>query len=98
MILIKLMKINMPKENRDFAGVQPRQDPGGTLRMNGVGERERERTLETSLDRAKSSREREGERMTRWGCLQVKKEFIGPGLHLRGLSVQIVFGRLSSGL
>ena len=23
------------------AGVQPRQDPGGTLRMNGVGERER---------------------------------------------------------
>ena len=25
------------------AGVQPQQDPGGTLRMNGVGERERER-------------------------------------------------------
>ena len=25
------------------AGVQPRQDPGGTLRMNGIGERERER-------------------------------------------------------
>ena len=36
------------------AGVQPRQDPGGTLRMNGVGEREREKTRETSLDRAKS--------------------------------------------
>ena len=68
MILIKLMKINLPKENRDFAGVQPWQDPGGTLRMNGVGERER--TCETSLGRAKSSRERE--RMTRWGCLQVK--------------------------
>ena len=26
-----------------LAGVQPRQDPGGTLRMNGVSERERER-------------------------------------------------------
>ena len=36
-----------------YAGVQPRQDPGGTLRMNGVSERERERR-ETSLDRAKS--------------------------------------------
>ena len=24
-----------------YAGVQPRQDPGGTLRMNGVSERER---------------------------------------------------------
>ena len=34
------------------ARVQPRQDPGGTLRMNGVGEREK--TCETSLDRAKS--------------------------------------------
>ena len=41
MILIKLMKINVPEENRDFAGVQPWQDPGGTLGMNGVGERER---------------------------------------------------------
>ena len=28
---------------RRIAGVQLRQDPGGTLRMNGVGERERER-------------------------------------------------------
>ena len=46
-----------------FAGVQPRQDPGGTLRMNGFGEREM--TRETSLDRAKSARERE--RDTRWG-------------------------------
>ena len=26
------------------AGVQPRQNPGGTLRMNGVGEIEREDT------------------------------------------------------
>ena len=56
MILIKLMKINLPKENRDFAGVQPWQDPGGTLRMNGVGKREK--TRETGLDRAKSARER----------------------------------------
>ena len=43
------------------ARVQPRQDPGGTLRMNGVGEREK--TRDTSLDRAKSARERE--RVTR---------------------------------
>ena len=42
------------------AGVQPQQDPGGTLRMKGVGEREK--TCETSLDRAKSARERERER------------------------------------
>ena len=33
----------------------------GTLRMNGIGEREREKTRETSLDRAKSQVER-GER------------------------------------
>ena len=46
----------------NLAGVQPRQDPGGTLRMNGVGEREK--TRETSLDRAKSARERERERVT----------------------------------
>ena len=42
------------------AGVQPRQDPGGTLRMNGVSEREK--TRETSLDRVKSMRERERKR------------------------------------
>ena len=51
------------------AGVQPRQDPGGTLRMNGIDERERERerekTHETSLDRANSVRERERESVTR---------------------------------
>ena len=54
------------------AGVQPRQDPGDTLRMNGI-KREREKTHETSLDRAKSARERgrererERERVTRRG-------------------------------
>ena len=42
------------------AGAQPQQDPGGTLRMNGIGEREE--TRETSLDRAKSARERERKR------------------------------------
>ena len=47
----------------------------GTLRMNGVGEKKREETRETSLDRAKScegerEKERERERMTRRGCLQ----------------------------
>ena len=41
------------------ARVQPRQDPGGTVRMNGIGERER---WETSLDRAKSASETEKER------------------------------------
>ena len=45
------------------AGVQPWQDPGGALRMNGVGKREK--TRETSLDRAKSSRERESDQT---GC------------------------------
>ena len=50
------------------AGVQPWQDPGGTLRMNGIGWREREKTHETSLDRAKSARERE--RVTRQGVQQ----------------------------
>ena len=52
---------------RWIAGVQPQQDPGGTLRMNGVSEREK--TRETSLDRAKSARERERdrERVTRRG-------------------------------
>ena len=47
------------------AGIQPRQDPGGTLRMNGVGEREK--TRETSLDRAKSAKGGERERETRRG-------------------------------
>ena len=42
------------------AGVQPQQDPGDTLRMNGIGKREK--TCETSLDRAKSVRERERKR------------------------------------
>ena len=53
-----------------LAGAQPRQDPGGTLGMNSFGEREK--TCESSLDRAKSAREgeRERERMTRGGCLQ----------------------------
>ena len=35
---------------RRIAGVQLRQDPGGTLRMNGVGKRERERERETRLE------------------------------------------------
>ena len=61
------------------AGVQPRQDPGDTLRMNGVvreREREREKTRETILDRAKSvrgrerERQRERERVTRRGMHQ----------------------------
>ena len=42
------------------AGVQPRQDPGDTLRMNGVGSRKK--TSETNLDMAKFARERERER------------------------------------
>ena len=31
------------RSKRNPAGVQPRQDPGDTLRMNGIGKRERER-------------------------------------------------------
>ena len=52
------------------ARVQPRQDPGCTLRMNGVSKREREKTRDTSLDKAKSASERERE----WpdgGCSRV---------------------------
>ena len=51
---LDLIECLMNYGRRFVAGVQPRQDPGGTLRMNGIGERERERekTRETSLDRA----------------------------------------------
>ena len=52
------------------AGVQPRQDPGGTLRMNSVSKREREKTRETSLDRARSARERERKRERERECDQ----------------------------
>ena len=44
---------------------QPQQDPGGTLRMNSVGERER-RHMRLALI-GPSLRERERERETRWG-------------------------------
>ena len=62
------------------ARVQPRQDPGDPLRMNGVSERERERERERrhvrpallgpSLQGRERQRQRETERMTRRGCLQ----------------------------
>ena len=52
------------------AGVQPRQDPGDTLRMNGVGERERERRHMRPALIGPSLQGRERERMTRQGCLQ----------------------------
>ena len=55
-ILSRVKHITSP----GYAGVQPRQDPGGTLRMNSIGKREKIR--ETSLDRAKSVRGRERER------------------------------------
>ena len=48
------------------AGVQPRQDPGGTLRMNSVGERERRHVrlalIGPSLRGRGRERERERER------------------------------------
>ena len=57
-----------------IAGVQPRQDPGGTLRMNGVSERERRHVrpalIAPSLRGRERERERKRERMTRQGCLQ----------------------------
>ena len=40
---LDLIECLMNYGRRFVAGVQPRQDPGGTLRMNGIGERERER-------------------------------------------------------
>ena len=52
------------------AGVQPRQDPGGTLRMNGVGERER-RCMRPALIGPSLRMTRERERVTDGGCSRV---------------------------
>ena len=53
-----------------IAGVQPRQDSTGTLRVNGVSERihVRPALIGPSLQGRESERQRE--RVTRWGCLQ----------------------------
>ena len=45
-----------------IAGVQPQQDPGGTLRMNGVGERERRHVRPALIGPSLRGRERERER------------------------------------
>ena len=52
------------------AGVQPRQNPGDTLRMNGVSERKRRHVRPALIGPSPRGRERERERMTRRGCLQ----------------------------
>ena len=56
------------------AGVQPRQGPGDTLRMNGVGERERERERRhvrpALIGPSLRGRERERDRETRRGVQQ----------------------------
>ena len=55
------------------AGVQPRQDPGGTLGTNSVSERERRQVRPALIGSSLRGRERKTERekrMTRWGCLQ----------------------------
>ena len=44
------------------AGVQPRQDPGGTLRMNGIGKRERRHMRPAKSAREERERERERKR------------------------------------
>ena len=51
------------------AGVQPRQDPGGTLGMNGFGERRHVRPalIGPSLRGRQRKRERERETVTRRG-------------------------------
>ena len=61
------------------AGVQPRQDPGGTLRMNGIGERRHVRPA--LIGSSLRGRERERERQTEreWpdgGCSRVWQCFI----------------------
>ena len=55
------------------AGVQPQQDPGGTLRMNGVGERRHVRPA--LIGSSLRGREREGERETRRGVQQSLARF-----------------------
>ena len=45
-----------------LAGVQPRQDPEGTLRMNGVGERERRHVRPGLIGPSLRGREKGGER------------------------------------
>ena len=54
------------------AGVQPRQDPGGTLGMNGFGERRHVRPalIGPSLRGRQRKRERERETVTRRGGVQ----------------------------
>ena len=47
---------------RWIAGVQPQQDPGGTLRMNGVGERERRHVRPALIGPSLRGRERERDR------------------------------------
>ena len=44
-----------------IAGVQPQQDPGGTLRMNGVGERERRHVRPALIGPSLRGRERESD-------------------------------------
>ena len=53
-----------------IARVQPQQDPGGTLRMNGVGERRRVRPALIGPSLQGRERKRERERVTRWGVQQ----------------------------
>ena len=43
------------------AGVQPRQDPGGTLRMNSVGKRERRHVRPALIGPSLCERERESD-------------------------------------
>ena len=51
-------------------GVQPRQDPGGTLRMNDVGEKRHVRPALMGPSLRGRERERERERETRRGVQQ----------------------------
>ena len=52
------------------AGVQPQQEPGGTLRMNGIGERRHMRPALIGPSLRGREKERERERVTRWGVQQ----------------------------
>ena len=68
-------------KKRYGAGVQPRQDPGGTLRMNGVGERRHVRTalIGPSLWGRERERQRERQRERErpdGGCSKVWQIFI----------------------
>ena len=57
---VRMSVIKMSMDNKCWRGarVQPRQDPGGTLRMNGISERERRHVRQVLIGPSLRGRER----------------------------------------